>query len=532
MGLWEKLKGAFKSMFSSNSIQNVLGVTPSISTDMKEAIELWESMYTNKAPWLNENVHSLGLPAMIASEKARMATLEMEVKITGDSKKADFIRKSFEKLLPQIRTNLEYGIAFGGLVVKPYVIKDINDEYSLDFSFVQSTDFYPLSFTASGGIKEAAFIDEYVTKDSIYTKVEHHDLEGTTLTIKTLAFKKRKNDVLISQNYGVADLGEPVTLDSVEEWSAITPTVTIENVNIPLFAYFKMPQANTVDPKSPLGVSGFSRAVALIKDADEQYGNLLWEFEGGQLAIDVDRTALNPTKDKSGTHIYELPKLQQRLFRHDLDLGEDDAYNVFNPDLRDANIINGLNTILTQIEDKCCLGRGTLSQVQYTDARTATELKILKQRSYADNCDIQKALQTTLEQVLKIIDVYCELYFENKYLGEYEVAFKWDDSIIVDKDKERETDLLDVDKGLMSRVEYRMKWYGETETQAEEAIKRIDKDQEDKQRRQQEMMAEFQQKTENTRQAQNTDSKSDAQASYEKKKQTNASSKTTKTSAN
>jgi hypothetical protein len=43
----------------------------------------------------------------------------------------------------------------------------------------------------------------------------------------------------------------------------------------------------------------------------------------------------------------------------------------------------------------------------------------------------------------------------------------------VDKDAERQQDLLDVDKGLMSKVEYRMKWMGETETQAEEALKKI-----------------------------------------------------------
>jgi predicted phage gp36 major capsid-like protein len=34
-------------------------------------------------------------------------------------------------------------------------------------------------------------------------------------------------------------------------------------------------------------------------------------------------------------------------------------------------------------------------------------------------------------------------------------------------------DLIEVDKGLMSKVEYRMKWRGETQAQAEQALKDI-----------------------------------------------------------
>jgi flagellar hook-length control protein FliK len=89
------------------------------------------------------------------------------------------------------------------------------------------------------------------------------------------------------------------------------------------------------------------------------------------------------------------------LYRRTLDLGADNAYNVFNPDLRDASILNGLNTILMHIEDVTELSRGTLSEVTYAEARTATEIKILKQRSFSANQDIQKELQDTLEEAIE-----------------------------------------------------------------------------------------------------------------------------------
>ena len=70
------------------------------------------------------------------------------------------------------------------------------------------------------------------------------------------------------------------------------------------------------------------------------------------------------------------------------------------------------------------------------------------------------------------MDIYCDLY-DIVGEGEYEVAYCWDDSIIIDKDAERQIDLIDVQEGLMSKVEYRVKWYGETQEQAETALKSV-----------------------------------------------------------
>ena len=490
MNLIDRLKGVFRRMFSANDIESVLHVQPTMSQEMKDAIELWEQMYKNKSPWVmsNENLKSLGLPAMIASEKARTATIEMNVKITGESERAKFISEQFKKVTSTIRKNLEYGIALGGLVIKPYVVMGPDNQYKIEFNYVKATDFYPLAFSANGKITEAAFIERIFTKEAVFSKVEYHQLVGTTLTVRNLAFKTVNSNTSI---YSTLDgqLGTEISLSEVPEWSNLAPQTIIDNVDSLLFAYFKMPQANTIDLTSPLGVSGFSKAVDLIHDADEQYTDLLWEFEGGQLAVDVDRTAFNPLIDKDGKQTVELPKFQDRLFRRNLDLGEDDTYNVFSPNLRDANIINGLNNILMHIEDVCDLARGTLSNVAYSEARTATELKILKQRTFSANKDIQTELQGTLEQVITIMDKYCDLYnIVDGSKDDYEVAYDWDDSILVDKDTERQVDMIDVDKGRMSKIEYRMKWYGETEAQAQESLDKISDEQQKSMEMQQKLM--------------------------------------------
>lgn len=531
MFLIDKLKGVFNRMIAPKTLENVLHITPMVSSEMKNAIELWEEMYKNKSPWLNKNTQSLGLAASIASEKARTATIEMEVKVTGESERAEFIKKCVKKLIPLVRRNLEYGIALGSLIIKPYVTTGIDGKYTINFTFTKATDFYPLSFDSEGNILECAFLDRIVTKEAVYTKVEYHQIKGTTLVVKNMAYK---SEVINGQSnvLGVlsSTLGTPVSLTEVPAWAALSPETNVANIDTMLFGYFKMPQANCIDLNSPLGVSGYARAIDLIKDADKQYSNLLWEFEGGQLAVDVDRTALLPIKDERGRDLPpQLPELQDRLYRRNLDLGNDDLYNIFSPDLRDSNILNGLNAILMRIEDVCDLSRGTLSEASYAEARTATELRILKQRSYSANCDIQKELEHTLETVISIIDKYCDLY-NIVPSGEYEVGYSWDDSIIIDKDAERQVDLLDVDKGLLGKVEYRMKWMGETKKQAEEAIATINEEKTDTMLIQQSVMLQSaQQSTDNPNNYTNKQSSTGAQAENDKRKRANESTETTKT---
>ena len=85
--------------------------------------------------------------------------------------------------------------------------------------------------------------------------------------------------------------------------------------------------------------------------------------------------------DANGNDVTRVPIMQERLFRK-VDLNAEDTYNVFAPELRDASITNGLNTILMRIEDATGLSRGTISgdpQFISTEAKTATEMKILKQ---------------------------------------------------------------------------------------------------------------------------------------------------------
>ena len=540
MGFFSNIIGRIKRMFNTAAVEKAIRIKPSVSTQMMNAVNLWSEMYEGHPYWLKtpkpghpEKVVSLGLPALIASEKARMATIEMESEITppmkdvekenpdyqppgvdefgnptmgqgamlvtepepdGPVERAEFLNEQYKKLKKQIRRQLEYGIAKGGLVIKPYVIQyetgevKITDEKAeegrlsaekplpkseIEFDFIQADKFYPLAFDNNGKITEAAFTQVKIDKDKVYTRLEHHILEGRAVTVRNYAFVSDNSDV--NRNGVITrteDFGKPCDLKEIPEWAGLAPEVKIENVDRPLFAYFKMPEANTIDPYSPLGVSGYSRAVSLIRDADEQYSRMLWEFEGGELAIDVDRDALKITEYGQNEYQTELPAKQERLFRK-VDLNSEETYNVFAPALRDDSLVHGLNIILMRIEDACGLSRGTISEQVSADARTATEMRILKQRSYATNCDIQQALEDALRDAVYVMDVYCTLY-DITPSGEYEISFEWDDSIIVDSAEELQKRLDMLNAGLTSKVETRMWYFGETENQAKAALQQVD----------------------------------------------------------
>jgi len=562
----QKLKEVFHKMVGNKAIEKEIGISPLISNQMAAAIQTWELMYKGQSPWLKAptfndptEIVGLGLPQMIASEKARTALLEFKSEITtpmkevetpreeagqnivdryktaengnlsadsakntqnqpikrgsdpfsqyntpmfhpretvkelvpkGPTERAEFLNKTYQKkVIPKLRREIEYGIALGGLVIKPYVIvnepvettDDENaltlntkmDKAEIEFDFVYADHFYPLAFNGSGDITEAAFIEHKVDKNITYSRLEHHKYISSTHQV-IITNKAFKSTAQTTANEGV-DLGQEIPLKQVPDWEGIDPVVTINNADRLMFAYFKMPEANTIDMYCPLGVSGFDKAIELIKQADIQFSRLLWEYEGGELAINIDRDALKDTevRDNDGNIIMvsKMGHLQQRLYRP-VTFDDGNTYEPYAPVLRDASYINGLNTILTHIEDVTGLSRGTISEVTMNEARTATELRILKQRSYQTNVDIQKAIQKCLEDLVYVMDALCSLY-KITAEGEYETSFEWDDSILVDVDTELGKRMTLVQNGIMSKEELRMWYMGETERQAREALLKV-----------------------------------------------------------
>lgn len=460
-GLKNILTRMVSKLFSKNTIEKSMHVDVAVSNDMSNAIDKWIAMYENKAPWLDDNIKSMNLASAIASEFAKLVTMEFESEITTD----DFLNEEYQVVIDGIRNSTEYACAKGGLCFKPYV-----NNGHIEVDLVQADSFYPVSYNSRKEITAAVFVETKQEGDNLYTRLEYHRFNDSgNYQITNQAFKKKNYGNNIVNN---SDLGNQVSLSEVADWENIEEEVEIKNIDKPLFSYFKMPMANTIETGSPLGVSVYSRAIDLIKEADKQYSRILWEYEGSELAVHAAAELFKPKRDKNGNITSgEMPVGKERLYRKlDIDTSDPNGskpLDVFNPEIRDTSLYNGLNKQLRLIEFNVGLAYGTLSDLQEVD-KTAEEIKSSKQRSYQTVKDIQKALKKALKDLIYAMNTLAQLYkLSTKKIDiEKDVSFDFDDSIIVDKKTELIEMRNDIVAGIIDPIFYIMEKYGKTEEEA------------------------------------------------------------------
>lgn len=485
--LIEWLKEALKKMVGYKSVSDTINDVQiySISEDMRNAINTWKDVYKDEAPWLDEEtgIYSLGLGKEICQSLQQQVLSEMKSTISEPGKsiptddstaeenintRATFLNSQYQRrLLAKLPAKLEQGMAVGGFIIKPYVVNS-----QIYFDFCRQGDFVPIVFDDDDNITDIAFFDQFTSGEYRYTKIERQtfDISTKKVVIENKAFKAKIKSVEDEESQD-DDLGIEISLAAINKWANISEEpVIIENVEKPLFGFYRVPLANNIDLDSPLGISIFSPAIKLIHRADEQFSRLDWEYDGGQMAIDVDADAVHFSQGYYGS-VPQMDKVRDRLYRT-LDLGNDDTYKAFTPSLRDTSYLSGLNRYLMRVEDLVGLSRGALSEVE-SEARTATEMKILKQRAYITIRRNQEALEQALNDAVYAMDVLTTLY-ELAPDGIYTTTTDWNDSILTDADTELTQKLQLLDANILGKAEVRAWYTGEDEETAEQKIEDIE----------------------------------------------------------
>ena len=428
-------------------------VLPELSEQTKEylrSVRLWSDIYCGRAPWLKGGGTGLNLASDIAGELARLTVSELNMNLEcEDGERKEALEGALEKVSASLKVWCEYACACGGVILKPCPTKN-----GIGISCVLPGDFIPLGFE-DGKMNSAVFFDRVISNGRYYLRAEEHYPTEDGYLILNHAFVSERG-----AEASDAGFRRSVPLDEVPQWSGIESRTVIAGLDRPLFAYFGIPLGNIGDMRSPLGASVFSRAVGLLCEADKQFGRLMWEFEGGELAVDVSEDAFK--LDSEGRPV--LPSGKERLYRpNNLDAGAggDEVLRVFSPALRDVSIINGLNRVVMFIEDACGIARGTFSDPN-TVSKTATEVRSMRQRTFSTVSVIQRSLDSALHALVGAANAVCDLYG----IGEHcipSLGIIWGDSVLTDSDETRARDLSEFSAGLMSREEFREKWYGKTD---------------------------------------------------------------------
>lgn len=450
MGLVNGIVNTVKRFFFPQAVaEREFGASPAVSLTMEQHIGLWYAMMVNTPPWQNCDVKAVGLPAAICREVARPTLVEFTANITG-SKRADYLNENFQTAKENFNRALELGLALGGVALKPYIY---GEKMLVDVT--GAAGFQPTKFDPSGHCIGGVFKDKPVkVNGTYYVRLESHELNGTTYTIKNKAY--------YSDSAG--SVGADAQLTTIPEWADIEPEVAIENVDGPLFAYFKPPIANTADSNSMCGMSiyGDAATVELIKQADEQWERLRWEYKSSERKVLMDGTS--STADMFNKRLFEIGPFSP----------DGDFFQHIEPQIRDDAIYRGFQNTLRRVEFNIGLSYGDISDPQ-TIEKTATEIRSSKQRKYVLVSSIQAALAHTFDSLIYAMDVYASLYGLAP-AGDYEATYDWGDSILDDqetKDKEFARNLQLVSADIMNAWELRAKYFNEDEATAKAALPKM-----------------------------------------------------------
>jgi A118 family predicted phage portal protein len=221
-----------------------------------------------------------------------------------------------------------------------------------------------------------------------------------------------------------------------------------------------------------LGVSIFANAIDNLKEIDLVFDSYANEFILGKKRIFVNAKdwAINSKTgeeydvfDSNDVVIYVLPE-------------SDDGKQMITDStqtLRVSDHITALQNQLNLLGYKCGLGT---EHYKFDSAGVATATQIISVNSEMfrnlkkHEIVIEDALVTIVKALLYAINTFTK----DSVSVDAEITIKFDDSIIVDEASERTQDMLDVNAGIMSKVEYRMKWYNEDEKTASKKIEEMD----------------------------------------------------------
>lgn len=325
------------------------------------------------------------------------------------------------------------------------------DSGKVKINYVSASNIYPLSW-CNGYISECAFVFPKVIKSKKYAHIQLHVLKDSMYVIENHVVECTAG---AGREVPVENWGE---LNGFETMSEKIYTGSSERQ----FVIDRLNIANNSDKDNPMGVAIFANSLDVLRGLDTVYDSYINEFILGKKRIfaapelmGVDLLG-NPVFDPNDVVFYQLPEGYLK------DGGK--PIETVDMDLRADAHEKAMNDNLNILSMKCGFGQNHY-RFENGSIQTATQV-------ISENSDMFRTInkhELILEPVLdELIRIIARL---GRVLGantdpDTEIVVDFDDSIIEDKQAERQSDRQDVSMGAMTLVEYRAKWYGETDDEA------------------------------------------------------------------
>lgn len=395
------------------SIEKVFGVELISSHEMNTALRNWDRISTGKPPWLNaaDEIETINMAKHISDTRAKLTTLDIGIAISG-SPRADYLQELADDLLKRLPDRVTEADRLGGIMIK------WNGE---TWDFILPGNFGITAKDDNGEIVGAIFAAHTSQGSAHFTRLEYHRFEGNTVDggkLYKISNKAFKNQL---STKGEVTLGAEVSLDKVDAWAHMEPEVTIANLEAPLFAYYRVPGANTIDPASPLGLSVFANALTELKAVDIAVSRKNTEVVDSKHITFVGQALIQNAEKRA----VELPRFVKGLGMG-LNDTETSAVHEHVPTMLTEQRIKDINFNLSMAGVKCGFSEGVFVMDGQSGMITATQVEADDRDTIQTIKADRDALRDALEQAIYGANALITLYGLAP-LGEYEINFNFGD---------------------------------------------------------------------------------------------------------
>lgn len=392
-------------MFIRTDIGKAFGVELIQSSEMNAALTLWDNITSDRPPWLDpdDDVRTYKMGKHIADYRARLVCLDIGVALSG-SPRADYLQAICNDLIKRLPDKVADAERLGGIAIK---------WNGSSWDFALPGEFGITKQDGNGNIVGAIFA-EYITHGiDHYTRLEYHRFKDGLYLVTNKAFRNR------AMQNGQYTLGAEVPLTEVEEWADMQPEVQIEQLETPLFAFFRLPGSNTIDKTSPLGMSAFANAVPELEALDMALSRKNGEVADSKHITFVGQAAIQ----YANAHSTKLPRFVQGL-----GVGVDDQKPITEhvPTMLTDARIKDINFDLSMAGVKCGFSEGVFVMDGQTGVITATQVESDDRDTIQTIKADRDALRCAVEQAIKGADALTTLLGAAP-LGEYETTFNFGD---------------------------------------------------------------------------------------------------------
>lgn len=445
---------------SSTDIEKAFGVKLISSSEMNAALKNWDRISTGKPPWINaeDEIETINMAKHISDTRAKLTTLDIGIAISGSSR-AEFLQKLTDDLLKRLPSKVAEADRLGGMIIK------WNGE---TWDYVLPGNFGITAKDDNGKITGAVFAAHTSQEDTHYTRLEYHRFEGNSVDggrLYKISNKAFKNQLGTG---GDVILGTEVPLSKVDAWAHLEAEVTIANLDAPLFAYYRVPGANTIAPGSPLGISVFANALTELKAIDIAISRKNTEVADSKHITFVGQALIQNAENRG----IDLPRFVKGLGMGLSDT-ETSAVHEHVPTMLTEQRIKDINFNLSMAGVKCGFSEGVFVMDGQSGMITATQVEADDRDTIQTIKTDRDALKDAVEQAIYGANALVTLYGLAP-LGEYSVNFNFGD-ITYNYEEDKASWRAYVMQGWVPRWMYFVKFEGMSEEDAKALTAEADK---------------------------------------------------------